>query len=707
MKDIFSNDISFKTAKTRVKKLHKEIEDAHYAYHVSDRPIISDQVYDSLVHELIEIEKKFPELKSQNSPTERIGGTPLEKFEKVQHEKPMTSLNDAFSRSDIEEWIERLSNFFKKTQGDIPSDLFSDFYCELKIDGLAIELVYENGVIVQGSTRGNGVIGENVTQNLRTINAIPLKLFSEDDVKKNLKTHKLNPSRFNCKPNRLVVRGEIFLTKDEFDRINKEQRKKGEKTYANPRNVAAGSVRQLDPKITASRKLDSFQYGIVTDIGQTTHEEEHLLLASFGFKVNKHNKRVRKIEDIYLFRDHWEKHREKLTYEIDGTVIILNKNNYFNNAGIVGKAPRGAIAYKFLPREKTTILKDIVIQVGRTGVLTPVAELEPINIGGVRVSRATLHNYDEIQRLGVKIGDTVVITRAGDVIPKITGVLTNLRTGKERDFNMPKTCPIDESKVVREGALYKCSNPLCGARHKENIYHFISHSAFDIRGLGPKIIDVFLDGGLIMDSADLFMLQKDNIAILENFGEKSAENIIEELATKKKITIHKFIFSLGISQVGEETARILARAILNFSPQVTKPTDIMKIIKNFSIEKLQDLQDIGPKVAGNIYEWFHAERNKQFLQKLDDVGISIILDSSKKRNIKIKSKKFVFTGTLSSFSRDEIKEKIREMGGEISESVSKKTDYIIVGENPGLKYKQGKKLGIKILNEEKLLELLG
>ncbi len=419
-------------ASKRVKKLREEIEEAHYAYHVLDNPMITDAVYDSLIHELLELETQFPELKSQDSPTERVGGSPLEKFEKVKHEKPMTSLNDAFSRKDVEDWIERLKNFFEKKKRDIPGDLFSDFYCELKIDGLAIELIYENGVLKQGLTRGDGFVGEDVTQNLKTINSIPLKFLSKEKAEKNIKKLSLDPSRFELFPKHLIVRGEVFITQDEFNRMNKEQERKGEKPYANPRNIAAGSVRQLDPKITASRNLNSFQYGIITDIGQKTHEEEHLLLEALGFVTNTNNRRITNLEEVCAFRDYWETHREKLDYEIDGTVVMINKNAYFEEAGIIGKAPRAAIAYKFSPREKTTLLKNVTVQVGRTGVLTPVAELEPVIIGGVRVRHATLHNYDEIERLGVKIGDTVIVTRAGDVIPKITGVLTNLRSGKEK-----------------------------------------------------------------------------------------------------------------------------------------------------------------------------------------------------------------------------------------------------------------------------------
>ena len=698
--------MNLKEARIRIKKLRDEIKRANHAYHTLDEELISDATYDSLARELISIERQFPKFKIPNSPTERVGGIPLEKFQKVYHEKPMISLNDAFSRDDVEKWFLRLKNYFTKLPSGIPDNLFSDFYCELKIDGLAIELIYQNGIFVKGITRGNGLVGEDVTQNLKTISAIPLKILSEERVKKNLRVLERDPSRFETAPRHLVVRGEIFLTKEEFNRINIEQKKKEEKLYANPRNVAAGSIRQLDPKITASRKLDSFQYAIVTDIGQKTHEEEHILLEAYGFKTNKHNKRVNGIDEVFAFRDYWETHREQLEYEIDGTVIIINNNKYFESAGIIGKAPRAAIAYKFIPREKTTILKNITIQVGRTGVLTPVAELVPVNVGGTRVSRATLHNYNEIQRLGIRIGDTVVVTRAGDVIPKITRVITNLRVGKEKEFVMPDYCPIDGSKIKKEGALYKCSSPLCGARHRENIYHFVSRTAFDIRGLGPKIIDAFLDAGLIADAADLFTLQKDDIAVLNRFGEKSAENIVKELASKKEIPLHKFLFGLGILQIGEETSIALAKHF-PLRERGNSLEVLAKRYKNLTRDDLEKVSDIGPKVAESIYTWFHMTRNIKFVEKLGRVGIKISnARATQKKNAKIASKTFVLTGTISSLSRDEAKAKIRELGGEISESVSPNTDFVVAGENPGAKYGMAKKLGIKIVNEAEFLELL-
>ncbi|MBI2406015.1 MAG: NAD-dependent DNA ligase LigA, partial [Candidatus Harrisonbacteria bacterium] len=549
-------------AKARIEQLKKVIHHHRYLYHVLDKQEISEGDLDALKKELFDLEMRFPEFVTPDSPTQRVGGEPLKEFQKLRHERPMLSFNDAFSEEDMHEWLERLENYLGRplTNADaIPRGLrpvrgvgvhgeSALFYCELKIDGLAIELEYVDGVFVRGGTRGDGLVGEDVTKNLRTVEAIPLRLEG-------------NP------PKRLVVRGEVFLTKKEFARINKEQAGAGEKIYANPRNFAAGSIRQLDPKITASRKLDSFQYDIVSSYplsyveGFKTHEEEHAALKSFGFKTNPDNKPAATLQDVFAFRDYWAEHRDKLAYEIDGIVVIVNDNKVFEDGAVIGKAPRAAMAYKFSPREATTVVERVIVNVGRTGALTPVAEMRPVNVGGVTITHATLHNMDEIERLGLKIGDTVIVSRAGDVIPQVTKVLKEMRTGKEKAFTMPAKCPVDGSKVIRDGVAYRCSNPHCGARLREGLYHFVSQNAFNIEGVGPKIIDRFLDEGLIQDAADLFTVQKGDIEALERFGEKSAENLVEEIALRKKISLAHFIYSLGILHVGEETARALASVI--------------------------------------------------------------------------------------------------------------------------------------------------
>jgi DNA ligase (NAD+) len=700
----------------RIDHLRKVISRHQQLYHVLDRPEISDAEYDALVRELEELEERHPKLASPDSPTRRIGGQPLKEFVKVRHDVPMTSFNDAFSEEDMRAWMERLENYLGHEVAESgerrAEKRFEPFYCELKIDGLAIELEYENGVFVRGSTRGDGRIGEDVTQNLRTVEAIPLKLLPVDEINKNLKTVGLAPLRSPLSAlRRLVVRGEVFLTLKEFARLNREQKAKDGKPYANPRNVAAGSVRQLDPKITASRRLDSFQYDIVTDLGQTYHEEEHLLLAAMGFKTNPHNRPAKNLEEVFKFRDHWAEpaHREKLDYEIDGTVVLANDNAIYDRAGIIGKAPRAGIAYKFSPREATTVVEDIKIQVGRTGALTPVAVMRPVQVGGVTITHASLHNADEIERLGLKIGDTVIVQRAGDVIPQITKVLPELRTGKEKPFKMPARCPVDGSAVVKDGAIHRCSSKTCGAKNREGLYHFVSRGAFNLEGLGPKIIDKFLDEGLIADAADFFLLQKGDIAALERFGEKSAENIVAEVAQKKKISLARFLYSLGIIHVGEETANMLARESgeRRVESGEVKIRGIVEFFQNLSLDELQKFSDIGPKVSKSIYNWFHESRNIKFLERLEEAGVRVEFSSplSALRS-PLSGKTFVFTGSLESLEREEAKEKVRAQGGEISESVSKKTDYVVVGAEPGSKYEKAQKLGVSILNEKEFLTIL-
>ncbi len=687
-------------ARVRVHKLKELLEHARYEYHVHDNSVISDAVFDKLKNELVDLETQFPTLLTLDSPTQRVGGEPLKAFKKVRHAQPMLSLNDAFSHDEVHAWIERMGNYLTKQEEQ--SAPLSDFYCELKIDGLAIELVYENGMLVQGSTRGNGLVGEDVTQNLKTIEAIPLVLAPEHVRIQTLREMKLDPKKYILMPKRLVVRGEIFITNNEFKNINKEQRARGEKEYANPRNVAAGSLRQLDPKITASRKLDSFQYAIVTDVGQQTHEEEHLLLKVFGFKTNIHNKRVASFEEICTFRNYWENHRGKIPYEIDGTVIIVNNNSTFRRLGITGKAPRGAIAYKFAAHEVITVLREVNIQVGRTGALTPVAVLDSVLVGGVTVRHATLHNFDEITRLGLKLGDTVVLTRAGDVIPKIVSVVKELRTGKEKPIHVPTKCPVDGSRVIKDGVGYKCANPHCGARERENLYHFVSRGAFDIRGLGAKIIDRFIDEGFITDAADIFTLEKSEIAALERFGEQSADNIIREINEKKTITLPRLLYALGILHVGEETALALAEAF-----PINTLSSLIHTFSKLSLEELQGVSDIGPKVAQSIYEWFHLKHTIHLLHKLERAGVTLIPLLSRRVSDVLQGKSFVLTGTLSRFSRDEAKRMIQERGGKVIETVSRVTSFVVVGENPGSKYEKAQKLGVPILEESAFLNLLG
>lgn len=683
-----------KEAKIRIEKLKEVINRHRYLYHVLDRQEISDAALDSLKKELFDLERQYPELLTSDSPTQRIGGKPLKEFKKFKHLEPMLSFNDAFNEQDIKDWEDRFQKLDSRAKE-------GGYYSELKIDGLAIELIYKNGVLAVGSTRGDGIIGEDVTQNLKTIDAIPLRILDEDKIIANLKDEGVEyfyPKIKKTLDSELVVRGEVFITKKEFERINNEQKKAGMKMYANPRNLAAGSVRQLDPKITNSRKLDSFAYALKTDVGQTTHEQEHLILKALGFKTNSHNRYCKNLSEVYEQRNYWDKHRDKLNYEIDGIVVALNDNKIFKKLGTVGKAPRGAIAYKFNPIEAQTIIENIIVQVGRTGTLTPVAVLKPVNIGGVTVSRATLHNLDEIKRLGVKIGDTVIVGRAGDVIPDVTQVIKELRTGKEKDFRMPSRCPVCDQTIQKtsDQVAFKCVNKNCLAIKREGIYHFVSRNAFYIDGIGPKIIDQLMDAGLINDAADLFTIKKGDLMNLERFAEKSAENTINSIKEKKSVTLPKFIYSLGINHVGEETAFALV-----------KEFNSLDKIKNATLKELQDVSDIGPIVAQSIYSWFKNKYNLKLLEKFKKAGVAIDQDNNIQKSKKLEGKTFVLTGSLDSMTRDDAKNKIRELGGDISSSVSRETDYVVAGSDPGSKYEKARNLGVKIIDEKSLLKIIG
>ena len=583
----------------------------------------------------------------------------------------MTSFNDAFSKEDMEDWQER---FMKLLSEEEKNKI--NYYAELKIDGLAIELIYEDGFLQTGSTRGDGNIGEDITENLKTVEAIPLTINDKREI---------------------VVRGEVFITKKEFNRINKEQKEKGLPVYANPRNIAAGSVRQLDPKITASRKLDSFAYELLTDLGQITHEDKHKILKELGFKTNKHNKYCKNLQEVFEFHKKWIKEREKLDYEIDGVVVLVNNNEIFEKLGIVGKSPRAGIAFKFPQAQSTTKVLDITVQVGRTGAMTPVAILEPVQVTGITISRATLHNEDEIKRLGLKIGDTVIVGRAGDVIPDIIKVLPELRTGHEKNFKMPQICPACGAKLVKleTEVLLRCPNKNCFAQKRRNFYHFVSRTAFNFDGLGPKIIDRLLDESLVEDPSDLFELKEGDVKNLERFAEKSAENLIKSIQNKKEITLAKFIYALGIRNVGEETAIDLAKYFQNINK-----------IKTANLEDFEKILDIGPVVAKSIHEWFSEKDNLKFLERLEKKVKIISPNRSTSEVEQFKNKTFVLTGSLESMSRDEARVKIRNLGGDISESVSSNTNYVIVGNDPGSKAEKAKKLGVKILNESEFLNLI-
>ena len=676
-------------AKERIEKLKKVINYHRYLYHVLDKPKISDAAFDTLKNELEELEFKFPDLITPDSPTQRVGGKPLAKFEKVYHEIPMLSLSDAFSVEELREWEERIRKL-------VPREKL-DYFCELKLDGLAVSLEYKKSMFIRGATRGDGKVGEDVTQNLKTIPSIPLRLripeekeirelgFSSEQTKKIIKA---------AEEGLIEVRGEAIMTKKTFEELNKKFQKEKMPLLANPRNAAAGSIRQLDPKITASRNLDCYIYSLVTDLGQTRHEQEHGLAKFLGFKTISHNKFCRDLGEVIEFHQKMSKEREKLPFEIDGIVVVVDKVDLQKKLGVVGKAPRWMIAYKFSPKEATTIVEDIKVQVGRTGVLTPVAILRPVEIGGVIVSRATLHNEDEIKRLGLKIGDTVIVARAGDVIPDVVRVIPGLRTGKEKNFHMPKNCPICGKEVLKDegGVILRCVNKKCPSRQRRGLYYFASKSAFDIEGLGPKSINLLLDQGLIQDPADIFDLKEGDLIPLERFGEKSAQNLVKSIQSRRTISLPRFLIGLGILHIGERTAQDLAE---HFGS--------LNAIKEASFEDLEKIENIGPKVAKSVYEWFRDENNKKFLNKLLK---QVKIEKYQPQTGKLKGKLFVLTGSLSAMSREEAKMKIQELGGKTSESVSKEVDYLVVGEEPGSKLNKAKKLGIKILDEKEFLKMI-
>ncbi len=672
-------------AKKRIEKLKKEISYHRYLYHVLDRQEISDAALDSLKHELYKLEQEYPEFIASDSPTQRVGGKPLSKFKKVKHKVLMLSIEDVFNEEELKAWKDRIQRL-------VP-DAKLDYFAEMKIDGFGISLIYKNGIFVEGSTRGNGKIGEDVTQNLKTIESIPLRI----------KMHGKMPNKEIEKRVRkltnkgeIEIRGEVYMTNKVFKKINKEREKKGEPLYANPRNTAAGSIRQLNPKLAASRDLKFLAYELVTDLSQNTHQEEHQITRVLGFKTDE-GRYCKDPKAIVAFFKDVQKNRGRLPFQIDGVVATVNDNKIFEKLGAVGKARRGRIALKFPAKQATTIVEDIKVQVGRTGALTPVAVLKPVQLGGTTISHATLHNEDEIKRLGVKIGDTVIIQRAGDVIPDVVEALKRLRTGKEKTFHIPTKWPICGSKVIRPKgeAVHRCTNRRCGAIQKQKLYHFVSKKALDIEGLGPKIIDQLMDEGLVSSSADIFELEEGDLTPLERFAERSAENLVKAIEERKKVPFSRFIYALGIRHVGEETAVDLANHFHS-----------LKELKKVDINDLLKIKDIGEVVAKSICRWFKDKRNLKLLDKLDKVGVKIISQKPKAKSQKLQDKVFVLTGELESLTRDEAKEKIRQLGGDVSGSVSQNTDFVVVGKEPGSKYEQAKRLGVRIIKEKEFLKII-
>ncbi|PJE76262.1 hypothetical protein COV04_00045 [Candidatus Uhrbacteria bacterium CG10_big_fil_rev_8_21_14_0_10_48_11] len=663
-------------AKKRIAKLRAEIERYRYLYHVEDRSVVSDAVNDSLKHELVALETQFPEFATPDSPSQRIGGKPLAKFTKVPHEVTQWSLNDAFSETEAQQFDARVRKLL-----DIGPNDAIDYSVELKIDGLHLVLTYKDGLFVRGATRGDGKIGEDVTNNLKTIQSLPLRLREPID---------------------LIVEGEAYMKKSVFNDLNRARKKAGEELFANPRNATAGGIRQLDPKIAASRRLDAFCY----DISQTNEElltqiDELKRLKALGFKVNTRYTLCHSIEEVVALWQRWEKLRIKEDYWIDGMVVKVNRRDWQEQLGFTGKAPRWALALKFAPEEATTVIEDIRVQVGRTGVLTPVAHLRPVLVAGSTVSHATLHNEDQIKRLGVKIGDTVVIRKAGDIIPEVVTVLPNLRTGKEKNFSMPKYCPICHSAVEKKAggpgktvALY-CTNKRCYAQNLRANVHFASKQGIDIVGCGEKVVEQLMKAGLVVDQADFFTVTVDDLLALDRFAPVSAKKLVTSIAERRQISLNRFLNALGIRHVGEETALALAERFGN-----------LQKIADASEEKLKAVSDIGSIVARSIAEWFREPSNQKLLQKFLANGVTVV-PYKQVRSLSLSGKTFVLTGTLEHIDRSQAKERIRALGGKTSEAVSKTTDYLVAGDNPGSKLKKAEELTVTILDESSFLEIIG
>ncbi len=664
-------------AKKRIEELRKEINYHNYRYYVLNDPVISDAEYDRLFKELVELEEKFPEFITPESPTQRVGHEPVSGFPEVIHRMPMLSLSNAFTREDI-------LSFHARIQRLIPGEEI-EYVVEPKIDGLGVALTYENGILVRGATRGDGYRGEDVTHNIKTIKSIPLVL--------------IDPKYPN-----IEVYGEVYMPIKVFRELNREREEKGESLFANPRNAAAGSLRQLDPRITAQRKLDSFMYRATFPDMESppfaTHMEVLSYLKEVGFRVNPHIRLFKNIEDAIAYCEEWKEKREELDYEIDGMVIKVNSLRQREMLGFTARSPRWAIAFKFPTTQATTRVIDIIVQVGRTGALTPVALLEPVEIDGSIVKRATLHNEDEIKRKDVRIGDKVLVEKKGAVIPEIVKVIKEARTGNERVFVMPDRCPVCGAKVVRPPGevVARCiAGMSCPAQLKGSLRHFASRDAMNIEGLGEKLIDKLVDDGFVKDVADLYYLDREKLIKLERMGEKSVDNLLGEIEKSKQNDLYRLLYALGIRFVGLKTAQIIAEHFSSLD-------EIMKAEK----EDFLRIPEVGPKTAESIYEFFREKNNLKVIEKLRKAGVNTRRLSQKEEigENPFKGAKVVFTGALSRYTRGEAKEIIEKLGGEVTNSVSKKTTYVIVGKDPGSKFEKAKKLGVKILTEEEFLKIL-
>ena len=663
-------------AKRRIEKLRKEINHHRYLYHVLDKQEISDAAWDSLKHELFGLEKEHPEFITPDSPTQRVGGEPLKKFVKIRHPQQILSIEDVFDFQELQDWKDYMRDYLKKSL--LRSDLNRpfDYFCERKIDGVDIVLTYKRGKLITGVTRGNGLIGEDVTQNIKTIEAIPLRLE---------------------KPIDIVVRGEIFMHQKDFKKLNQKRKKQDLPIYANPRNVTAGSIRQLDSKVTASRVLDCYIFEIITDLGQKTHEQVHQILKQCGLKTDSHTKTCVNLRQVKEHYQYLLNKRSQNSFDYDGVVVVLNNIDLQKKLGAVGKSPRWMRAYKFPGEQATTIIRNIIVQIGRTRALTPVAQLKPVSLMGSVVSRATLHNQDEIDRLDVRIGDTVIIEKAGDIIPAVVKVLKNLRTGKQKKFQIPNKCPFCQGPVKKkpDKVAHYCLNKNCFAAQQQKISHFVSKKCFDVEDLGIKTVKQLMEQGLIKDAADIFTLTKGDLEPLERFAEKSADNLVKAIDKSKRIDLAHFIQALGIRHIGEQTAFDLAKYF-------GKLENLIKANK----QSLIYISDLGPIVSESIDNWFKNKDNRLLLKKFKKAGVKIKEFSSLGKKQILKGRKFVFTGVLKSMSREKAREKIQALGGKVLNQVNRQIDFVISGQNPGSKYDKAKRLGIKIVQEKEFFTML-